>query len=61
LKSKPVDPAARYVCPACKSPELQPLSFLDDYEGSAANTTTRCLRCGLLRRYRESTLRKAAR
>jgi RNase P subunit RPR2 len=54
------DPSARYACPACGTPQLQLLSFRDDYKGSAANTTTRCLACGLLRRYRASTLKKVS-
>lgn len=55
-----LDPKARYVCPACGAPKLQALSFYDEYEGSAANTTTLCLQCGVLRRYRDSKLQKAA-
>ena len=57
--TKPVDTKARYICPACKAPKLQMLSHFDEYEGSAADTTTRCLQCGLLRRYRAATLKKA--
>jgi RNase P subunit RPR2 len=55
----PVDPNVRYICPACGQPQLQALTFRDDYTGSAANLTTRCLACGLLRRYREAKLEKA--
>ncbi len=58
-KENPIDTAARYVCPACSAPELRLISFEDEFGGSAANTTTRCGRCGLLRRYRLANLRKA--
>ena len=57
--SNPIDTAARYVCPACSAPELKLISFEDEFGGSAANTTTRCPKCGLLRRYRLARLRKA--
>ena len=58
--TKPVDPNVRYICPRCQQPQLQALSFRDDYTGSAANMTTLCLACGALRRYREARLKKAA-
>ena len=55
---KPVDPNVRYVCPKCGKPQLQALTYRDDYTGSAANMTTMCNACGTLRRYRESKLEK---
>lgn len=56
---KSVDTKTRYICPACQAPKLQMLSHFDEFEGSAADTTTRCLQCGLLRRYRAVNLKKA--